>query len=45
MKVFVLGCSFTKYFWPTWADILQYSNTNIEFLNFARPGIGNFKIK
>lgn len=44
MKIFVLGCSFSKYYWPTWVDILQKSNSDIEFLNFARPGIGNSRI-
>lgn len=43
MKIFVLGCSFTKYHWPTWVDILQ-DNNNIEILNFARPAIGNQRI-
>lgn len=44
MKIYVFGCSFTKYIWPTWADILQNENTDIEFYNFALPGIGNRRI-
>ena len=44
MKIFTLGCSFTKYYWPTWADILSESNPQIEVVNLARPAIGNVRI-
>jgi hypothetical protein len=38
-RLFTFGCSFTKYNWPTWADILSR-----EFwcaFNWGVPGIGN----
>lgn len=44
MKFFILGCSFTRYFWPTWADILEYSNPDIDVINIAKPGIGNVRM-
>jgi len=25
-RTFTFGCSFTEYFWPTWADIILYDN-------------------
>lgn len=25
-RIFTFGCSFTEYFWPTWADIVLYEN-------------------
>lgn len=38
-RLFVLGCSFTNYAWPTWADML---GTEYEFYeNWAFPGLGN----
>ena len=41
-RLFTFGCSFTQYFWPTWADIVancfEYSE------NWGRPGAGNFYI-
>lgn len=44
MKLYIFGCSFSKYFWPTWADILVYENPNIEVYNYSVPGIGNERI-
>lgn len=38
-RLFVLGCSFSNYAWPTWADMLGL-NFN-EFENWAYPGLGN----
>lgn len=38
-RLFTVGCSFTKYFWPTWADILGRQYTR--YHNYAQSGIGN----
>lgn len=38
-RLFVLGCSFTNYAWPTWADIIGLNFT--EYENWAYPGLGN----
>ena len=37
-RIFTFGCSFTKYNWPTWADLL--SNRYLVF-NWGLPGVGN----
>jgi hypothetical protein len=41
-RFFAYGCSFTRYNWPTWADIIgrQFS----EYYNYGRPGAGNHYI-
>lgn len=39
-RCFTFGCSFTRYAWPTWADILHHNN-DIPVTNWALPGIGN----
>lgn len=38
-RLFVVGCSFTKYHWPTWADMLgkEYD----QFENWGNSGYGN----
>jgi hypothetical protein len=38
-RLFVVGCSFTKYFWPTWADIIGREYDHYE--NWAISGLGN----
>jgi hypothetical protein len=38
-RLFVFGCSFTNYEWPTWADLLGLEFEQYE--NWALPGIGN----
>ncbi len=47
-RIFIFGCSFTKYHWPTWADImiklLQDHNVSIECINLGRAGLGNVGI-
>ena len=43
-RVFIFGCSFTKYFWPTWADIVGNSFGEDKFYNFAKPASGNVAI-
>lgn len=40
-RLFTFGCSFTKYFWPTWADILNQEISPLEYYNLALPGSGN----
>jgi len=42
-RIFTFGCSFTKYKWPTWSDILRY-NSEIPVINCGHPGIGNVGI-
>lgn len=37
---YTFGCSFTKWFWPTWADWLQY-HTNDQVINLGWIGIAN----
>lgn len=43
-RFFAFGCSSTRYFWPTWADIVGNSFGENEFYNFARPASGNVAI-
>jgi len=38
-RFFAFGCSYTNYFWPTWADFIG-SNFNI-YANFGRGGASN----
>ena len=40
-RLFVFGCSFTGWCYPTWADILATNNPNIEYYNYATGGAGN----
>lgn len=37
-RVFAFGCSFTQYYYPTWADIIGHGK---EYYNCARIGSGN----
>lgn len=41
-KLYTFGCSFTKYHWPTWADILGRSYDYYE--NWGQGGAGNLFI-
>lgn len=43
-RVFIFGCSFTKYSWPTWANILALETPDAEIYNFGQPGAGNLFI-
>lgn len=43
-RFIVAGCSFTNYYWPTWADILYKEMPHATYYNFARCGGGNFFI-
>lgn len=42
-RAFLFGCSFTKYHYPTWADILK-TQVNFPVYNFGIPGFGNVGI-
>lgn len=41
-RFFAFGCSFTKYAWPTWADLV--ASLYPEYYNFGQPGAGNMYI-
>ena len=43
-RVFAFGCSFTNWYYPTWADIIAKCCTNSEFYNFGVGGAGNLVI-
>lgn len=43
-RLFVFGCSYTHYKWPTWAHVLASEIDNVEFYNFGRTGSGNLFI-
>jgi hypothetical protein len=44
-RVFIFGCSFTYYCWPTWANVLTYEcKEDTEIYNFGRAGGGNLFI-
>lgn len=38
-RLFVFGCSYTKYYWPTWADLLSLNFDYYE--NWGIGGVGN----
>jgi len=40
-RLFVFGCSFTSYRWPTWADIVAQEIPDVDFYNFGLCGGGN----
>jgi len=42
-RIFTFGCSFTRYDWPTWADIIKY-DVDIPLYNWGVSGIGNVGI-
>jgi hypothetical protein len=43
-RVFIFGCSFTSYEWPTWANILGFMMPDAEKYNFGKTGGGNLYI-
>lgn len=43
-RVFMFGCSFTNYVWPTWANILGLMTPEAEKYNFGKTGGGNLYI-
>lgn len=42
-RFFAFGCSFTNYYWPTWADIIA-KHLDIEYYNYGIQGLGNVGI-
>lgn len=42
-RFFAFGCSFTKFCWPTWSDIIA-DDLGIPYENWALAGIGNVAI-
>jgi len=43
-RFFAFGCSFTGYWWPTWADVLAKDMPQAEFYNMGYCGAGNLMI-
>lgn len=43
-RVFVFGCSFTNYQFPTWADLIAKEMPHAEYHNFGTSGSGNLLI-
>lgn len=43
-RIFTFGCSFTNFFWPTWANIVSKEIDHAEFYNFGKSGLGNLGI-
>ena len=43
-RLFAFGCSFTKWPWPTWADILAKNQSYDLYENWGHPGAGNLFI-
>lgn len=43
-RVFMFGCSFTNYYWPTWANILSFETPQAEVYNLGQSGGGNLFI-
>lgn len=43
-RLFTFGCSFTKWQWPTWADILSKNQSYDLYENWGEPGAGNLFI-
>ena len=40
-RFFAFGCSFTKYCWPSWADLLSKEMPDAEYFNCGLNGSGN----
>lgn len=40
-RVFAFGCSFTRYIYPTYADMIAQECTNAKFYNLGQSGAGN----
>ena len=39
-RLFTFGCSFTKFYYPTWANIIAH-DLEIPLYNYGKPGAGN----
>ena len=44
-RLITLGCSFTRYRWATWADVLAQDMPDAEFTNLGKCGAGNSYIQ
>lgn len=48
-RIFAFGCSMTKYYWPSWADIYAHDaiskDNTVEYYNYAGQGLGNIAIQ
>lgn len=42
MNLYIDGCSYSSYYWPSWADLLAMSNS--DSYNIAESGAGNERI-
>lgn len=40
-RIIAIGCSFTEYHWPTWADLIAAEMPDAEYYNLATSGTGN----
>ena len=40
-RFFTLGCSFTNWHWPTWANLLHKEYPHLKLYNYAKPALGN----
>tara|TARA_B110000444_G_scaffold261153_1_gene311480 strand:- start:33 stop:938 length:906 start_codon:yes stop_codon:yes gene_type:complete len=40
-RFFAIGCSFTEWYWPTWANIIAEQNPHLAYHCFAKAGQGN----
>lgn len=40
-RFFAIGCSFTNWHWPTWANIIAEQFPHMQFHNFGMPGASN----
>ena len=43
-RFFAIGCSFTHYIWPTWADIIAIEMPDVVYYNLGKSGLGNMGI-
>ena len=43
-RFFAFGCSFTRYHWATWADMVHYNYPQAEYYNCGAGGSGNTMI-
>jgi len=43
-RIFTFGCSWTNYVWPTWAEMIRYTDQSPEVHNWGISGIGNVGI-
>ena len=43
-RFFAFGCSFTRYMWPTWADLVATKFNKENYYNYGSPGSGNIYI-